>query len=146
MTGQVRKDRRGANAIEFALVMPVLLGMLIGVMDYGWFFFRESMVTNAMRDGVRLGGLRSPAVSDVVGCSPCSTAAVTEAVNELAELGIPSAPGNFSATVESLDGGATCAVVMTTSLPHAQFSGFLPIPNDYPIRVAAIAQNVTACP
>ena len=33
---QLRSRRRGATVVEFALLAPVLLGMLLGIMEFGW--------------------------------------------------------------------------------------------------------------
>lgn len=35
---RTRRERRGANAIEFALTAPVLFFLLLSTMDVGWFF------------------------------------------------------------------------------------------------------------
>jgi Flp pilus assembly protein TadG len=47
--------RRGGAAIEFALVLPVLLGLLFGIIEYGWMFLQQSNIVSAVREGVRLG-------------------------------------------------------------------------------------------
>ena len=43
-------DGRGAAALEFALVVPVLLALVFGIIDYG-IYFTDSL---AARDGVRV--------------------------------------------------------------------------------------------
>ena len=45
--------RRGAALIEFALVLPVLLLLLLGLMELGWAFFKASQLTTAARAAVR---------------------------------------------------------------------------------------------
>lgn len=47
--------RRGGAAIEFALVLPVLLAILCGIIEYGWMFLQQSNLTAAVREGARLG-------------------------------------------------------------------------------------------
>ena len=47
--------RRGGAAIEFALVLPVLLTLLFGILEYGWLFLQQANVLSAVREGVRLG-------------------------------------------------------------------------------------------
>jgi Flp pilus assembly protein TadG len=53
------RDERGVAAIEFALVMPLLLIMLLGIMVYGVYFFTWIFVTQAASEGARasLAGL-----------------------------------------------------------------------------------------
>ena len=46
-------SRRGANAIEFALLLPVLIALVAGVLDFGVYFDTRRDVVNAARDGTR---------------------------------------------------------------------------------------------
>lgn len=48
-----RSRSRGAAAVEFALVMPVLVVMMMGIVEFGNAFFVQSSVANAARVGVR---------------------------------------------------------------------------------------------
>ena len=57
------KDR-GAEAVEFALVVPVFLLLVFGVIDFGYMTNRDTMVNNASREGARLGAL-DPVVADI---------------------------------------------------------------------------------
>ena len=50
---------RGAAAVEFALVLPLLLALVLGVIDWGYYFFVEQVVVNAAREGARVGTLQS---------------------------------------------------------------------------------------
>lgn len=51
----MKRARRGGSAIEFALTLPVLFVMFGAVIEYGWFFFHQQAVLNAVRDGTRFG-------------------------------------------------------------------------------------------
>lgn len=44
---------RGAAAVEMAIVLPLLLLLLGGVIDFGWLFFQKIVMTNAAREGAR---------------------------------------------------------------------------------------------
>ena len=48
----VRADR-GAAAVELAILLPVVLLILGGIVDFGRFFFTKIELTNAAREGVR---------------------------------------------------------------------------------------------
>jgi Flp pilus assembly protein TadG len=48
-----RERERGANLVEFALVLPLLLLMLVGVADLGRAFTTYIAITNAAREGAR---------------------------------------------------------------------------------------------
>ena len=50
-------DRRGAAAVEFALVLPVLITIVLGCVDFGRFASTYIAVTNAARVGASFGSL-----------------------------------------------------------------------------------------
>lgn len=45
--------KRGAVAVEFAIVLLVVLIILFGTIEFGWAFFTKAVVTNAAREGAR---------------------------------------------------------------------------------------------
>ena len=49
------RAERGAVAVEFALILPVLVFLILGGMDIGHKFYIEHLVTNASREGARYG-------------------------------------------------------------------------------------------
>jgi Flp pilus assembly protein TadG len=51
------RDEQGAELIEFALVLPLLLLVMCGIFDYGFLFQRYEVLTNAAREGARLAAL-----------------------------------------------------------------------------------------
>src|SRR5688572_15983354 len=56
---------RGSELIEFALVAPILLLLLAGIFDFGMMFRTFEAVTNAAREGARVGVLPGYAPADV---------------------------------------------------------------------------------
>lgn len=52
-----RRRRIGASAIEFALLMPVFVLVLAGLMEMSWVFFQDSGLNAALRAGCRAGAL-----------------------------------------------------------------------------------------
>lgn len=48
-----RDRRRAASLVEFAFVVPVLLLILMGILEYGRFLFTLQLVNNAAREGAR---------------------------------------------------------------------------------------------
>ncbi len=53
--------QRGAAAVEFALVLPLLLLIMFGIVEFGVAFYDKAMITNASREGARAGVvLKSP--------------------------------------------------------------------------------------
>lgn len=51
--GHVSQGSRGAAAVEFALVLPLLLLVIGGITDFGRAFYTEVLITNAAREGAR---------------------------------------------------------------------------------------------
>lgn len=49
-----RKNQRGGTAVEFALVLPVLLALLFGTVQFGWLVNNYLTLTNAASLGARL--------------------------------------------------------------------------------------------
>lgn len=48
-------DRKGASAIEFAIILPVLVVLLFGALEYGLLIYNQQVITNAGREGARAG-------------------------------------------------------------------------------------------
>jgi len=59
------RNARGAELIEFALVLPLLLLLVLGIVDFGFLFQRLEVVTNAAREGARIAVLPSYTTDDV---------------------------------------------------------------------------------
>ncbi len=58
------KSESGAELIEFALVFPLLLLIVLGIVDFGFLFQRMEVVTNAAREGARVAVLPGYTVAD----------------------------------------------------------------------------------
>jgi Flp pilus assembly protein TadG len=56
-----RRDR-GAAAVEFALVLPVLLLVMCGIVDFGRAYNAQVTLTQSAREGARLAALARPDV------------------------------------------------------------------------------------
>ena len=59
------RSEEGANLVEFALVLPLLLLVMLGIAEMGFMFQRYEVVTNAAREGARLAVLPGYGTSDV---------------------------------------------------------------------------------
>jgi Flp pilus assembly protein TadG len=56
---------RGSQLVEFALIFPLLLLVVMGVADFGIMFQRYEVLTNAAREGARVAALPDYASADV---------------------------------------------------------------------------------
>lgn len=48
-------DQKGVAVVEFAIVLPVLLVILFGIVEFSLVMYNKAIVTNASREGARAG-------------------------------------------------------------------------------------------
>jgi Flp pilus assembly protein TadG len=51
--------KRAAAVVEFAVVLPLLLTILFGIIEYGWVFMVRQSLQTAAREGCRLAVLQT---------------------------------------------------------------------------------------
>ena len=56
----ILKDKRGQNLVEFALVVPLLLLLVIGIAELGRAWMAKNILTGAAREGVRVLAVPDP--------------------------------------------------------------------------------------
>ena len=59
------RSERGANLAEFALVLPLLLMILFGIIEFGMVFSRSQAIEASAREAGRLASLSSTTSTDV---------------------------------------------------------------------------------
>jgi Flp pilus assembly protein TadG len=57
---------QAAQLVEFALVLPMLLLVVLGIAEFGFIFQRYEVMTNAAREGARMAVLPGYTTADVV--------------------------------------------------------------------------------
>ncbi len=115
MTGRETRRRRGAEAIEFALVAPVLLTLIFGSVEYGWFMLNKVQLSKSVAAGARAGAVvaQDAAIS-------AQTRAETVATEAWA---IPGSP-TFIATVV----GDPQVLRIDGEVPYSSLTGLAPVP------------------
>lgn len=64
--GRIGRGReRGAAAVEFALLLPVFLLVIAGIVDFGRAFFTQIELTNAAREGARAAVVSTASAADI---------------------------------------------------------------------------------
>jgi Flp pilus assembly protein TadG len=58
------RDERGAIAVEFAIIVPLLLMLVLGIIEFGFGYHAWDATQNAAREGARLGAV-SPDVVEI---------------------------------------------------------------------------------
>jgi len=112
----LRKIRRGAAAVEFAIVLPVFVLLTFGMIEYGRMVMVQQVITNASREGARravLDGATSTEVTDAV-TTYLTNAAISGGTTTMS-------PANPSSAA------AGDPVTVTVSIPFADVS-WLPSP------------------
>jgi hypothetical protein len=102
---------KGAELIEFALVFPLLLLVMAGIMDFGLLFQRYQTVTNAAREGARIAVLPGYTQPDIQ----------FRVTQYLAAEGLTATLDSFEYTEpEALDIGGACVTItgVTVGYPH----------------------------
>jgi Flp pilus assembly protein TadG len=59
------RSRRGNAVLEAALVVPILLSLTFGAVEYGYFFFVKNSFQGAAREGCRAAIVQTAVNSDV---------------------------------------------------------------------------------
>ena len=61
----LRRDQRGAVAVEFAMIAPIFFGLLIGIIDVGRYMWTLNTIQYAIDQGVRAGVVQQLSDQDV---------------------------------------------------------------------------------
>ena len=117
-----RSGRRGVSHLEFALILPVLLTILVGIMEFGWVFFQRTAVQESMRQGCRYGATLDPAVDDIDGEVESLT------LTALGGLGVRCDAGDCVISAEVEGAFPTQRLRCLASVRHRAFVNLLPMP------------------
>ncbi len=116
------KDQRGSAAVEMAFVMPIVLLILVGMIQYGSIFYTQHMMVYAAREVAR-----SFSMGEIT---------ATQAQARALELLAPSGPKQFNVSVAET-GGVINDVTITIGLPRVD-AALINLP------INLITGNVTA--
>ncbi len=108
-----RFDERGAAAVEFAILLPVLMLILFGIVDFGMIMYSREVITNASREGARAGIVQS--------ATKLTTGQIQAVVtNYLTGTGIN--PGTVTTTVTGAGLTAPNTLDVTVTYPYNFFA------------------------
>jgi Flp pilus assembly protein TadG len=107
-----RRNERGAVAVEFALLLPLLIVLLFGIIAFGIALFRVVNYASAAREGARYAAVHCRPEAQT--CTPdLIEARVTQAAN-----GNPIGPGSPTADRDcAIDTGFPVTVSWDQSVP-----------------------------
>jgi Flp pilus assembly protein TadG len=107
------RRERGASVVEFALTVPLFLVLLLGALEYGYYFYVAVTATSAAREGARQCTL--------VALGGCGACAPTNAITYMNKIGL----GNkttATSTCTNTNGNILYNVKVTVDFPS--LSGF----------------------
>jgi Flp pilus assembly protein TadG len=113
------RSEKGAALVEMAVVMPLFILLLFGIMEAGWAFSQQVEVRNAAREGARLAVVDYPTPG-----SGDSTAIVAEVCSR-APLSADRALVSVEAFDTNGDGDYDLARI-TVSQDYASLTGVIP--------------------
>ncbi len=113
----------GQSLVEFALILPVLLLLVLGLFDVARAVWQENTLAFAAREATRYAIVHGSASSSpIASCSNCSNSTLLSVVQQNA-IGVP----NISITVNYPDGNndRSSRVSVDATAP------FVPLPSEY---------------
>lgn len=110
-----RNSDRGANLVEFAMVMPFLVLLLIGMVEFSWTFATNLDVKQGAREGARITAVNDP--------SGGNTALAAEICSRMDLVGDDTATTITWTSDGTPEVGEGVTVTVTT--PHTTLTGFM---------------------
>ena len=107
--GRRSNRARGAAIVEFAVVLPLLLTILFGIIEYGWVFMVRQTLQTAAREGTRIAILQT------------STSPYTSVLTRVADVMEPTGLTGYSVSMTH----ATVAdpvETITVTVPYSEVS------------------------
>lgn len=124
---RVRRTDRGSSAVEFAIVFPLLIVLVFGIIDFGLLVNANVIVANATRDAARtasLGGteteIRAQAAAGLTSLSAADAAHVTVTVS----CEKPAATCTLYSSTTSGD-----TAIVSIQVEHSWIFRLLPLPS-----------------
>jgi Flp pilus assembly protein TadG len=131
-----KQNERGAAAVEFALLLPVLLTILYGIIEFGMIMYGREVVTNASREGARAGIIQ-------VSPKPTSGEITTIATNYLTGTGIN--PSQVTIAVTGAGGASPAMLTVTATYNYPWLVPYIPtvlgLPSPLPITMSTTMRN-----
>jgi Flp pilus assembly protein TadG len=111
------RDERGQATVEFALILPVLLLLVLGIIEFGKAWNLAQIATDAVREGTRRCVLADNTVYT-------SAWVDTDIKNRMAQAGVPTTAPTIEFSSPGAAAGAECEnsdqpVTVTLSLPYS---------------------------
>jgi Flp pilus assembly protein TadG len=121
-----RNHEKGASLVEFAVILPLLILLLFGIMEAGWGFAQQVEIRNAAREGARLAVVDFP--------DPGNSGQIIAETCSRATLSASRASVYLSQNNAGTD---TASAVVTVEQRYESLTGILPMFEGLTIRSTA---------
>ena len=118
---QFARSDRAAALVEFAIVLPILLLLVFGVVDFGRALYTANNLTSAVREGARLASAQISPDPTVAGSKAAVQTAVTNYV-----VAFGGNPGNPTVS-ETFVGAPPALQSITVTIVSYPFTPITPI-------------------
>ena len=144
------RRRRGSNAIEFGLTLPVLIVAAGGVFDYGTYTYQQNAMVHAVRDAVRIGITGDPNLDPTDDLYPVKLAntRLKEVLSGMGidcedDTGLPGYNCSIETRIVPANSGAFHLLQTTVSLDFVPPVGLTPVPDQVVVRYTmALTQEI----
>ncbi|MDE8585632.1 TadE/TadG family type IV pilus assembly protein [Arthrobacter sp. NQ4] len=89
-----RDSERGAAAVEFAILLPLLLMLVLGTIEFGRAYNAQITLTNAARDGVRVMAINNDPAAAKTAAQNAAASVSTIPVSNITLSTTTCSPGN----------------------------------------------------
>jgi len=108
-----RGDDRGAVAVEFALIVPILVLLVFGIISYGYMLSFRQAVSQAAAEGARAAAISASSTSDAQRAA-AARAAITDALGSYGVTCTGSGVGSSALTRSGEGNVGSCTVERTS--------------------------------
>jgi len=133
------RGRRGAAAVEFAVVLPLLITILLGATDFGRFSHSAIAVANAARSGAAYASMNPHDSSNQTAWTARVTQAVTDELSQSAAFDI----NRLTVTVTSVtESSALHRTSVQVTYPFRTIISWPFLPSSFDLRQTVVMRTI----
>lgn len=124
-----RRRERGQELVEFALILPLLLLLMVGIFEFGYVVFAYNTLSNAVREGARYGSVNPPVDQAAKDAIIVRASRLTTGLNQDEDV-----------WTWDVDDSVSGRVSVSVEYEHTPFTGFIFAPlglDTLPLRAAS---------
>ena len=113
---KLKKSEKGQSLVEFVLILPILLMLILGVLEYGWMLNAKVTVNSAAREGARTRAALGYSSAYNTSYNTAATNAILEAL-DTSNITLVVSPNSPKYAIDSdTEGGNRVTVTISTKV------------------------------